>query len=204
VGLENQRHVEAFTEKYGIERVQVPAYHPQANGMIERGHKPIVEALARMTDGGLGNWVRNLSMVLLADRTTVHQPTGKTPFFMVYSREAVLLVELKYPTWRVLDWEKVSSRAELLATRAQQLRFRDEDMEELVLKKRRKRSEGKKAAFDSSKRIRRSEIIEGGRVLTVFELLFQRRGHRSRRIRWDVVGTFAGNRLKKSVSRRSR
>ena len=26
-----------------------------ANGMIERGHKPITDALAKLTDGGLGN-----------------------------------------------------------------------------------------------------------------------------------------------------
>ena len=54
-GLENKKHVAAFTRKYGIERVQVLAYYPQANGMVERGHNPIVEALACMTDGGIGN-----------------------------------------------------------------------------------------------------------------------------------------------------
>ncbi len=108
-GPENKKHVAVFTRKYGIERVQVSAYHPQANGMVERGHNPIVEALARMTDGGIGNWVTNLPAVLLADRTTVHQPTARTPFFMVYGREAVLPVELRYPTWRILDWEKVKT-----------------------------------------------------------------------------------------------
>jgi hypothetical protein len=100
-----------------------------------------------MTDGGLGSWAKNLPAVLLADRTTVHQPTGKTPFFMVYGREAVLPVEMRYPMWRVLDWEEVSNRASLLATRAQQLRIRDEDIEEVALRKQRKRFEGKEA-FD--------------------------------------------------------
>ena len=51
---ENKKYIEAFTRKYGIERVQVSAYHPQANGIIERGHKPVVEVLAKMTDRGLG------------------------------------------------------------------------------------------------------------------------------------------------------
>ena len=79
-GPENKGYVTAFAEKYGIERVQVSAYHPAANGMVERGHKPIVDALAELTDGGLGNWVRNLPSVLFADRTSVHQPTRRTPF----------------------------------------------------------------------------------------------------------------------------
>ena len=62
-----------------------------------------------MMDGGKGNWVTNLLTVLLAECTTVHQPTGMTPFFMVYGREAVLPVEMRHPTWRVLEWEKVKT-----------------------------------------------------------------------------------------------
>ena len=163
-GPENKKHVAEFTKRYGIDRVRVSAYNPQVNGMIERGHKPITEALARMTDGGIGNWVMNLPAVLLADRTTVHQPTGQTPFFMVYGREAVLPVELRYPTWRVLDWEKVKTRSELLAIQAQQLRMRDEDMEEAKLRKRRKRTEAKEV-FDSLKQLRKTKIVAEDTVL---------------------------------------
>ena len=108
-GPENKKHVAEFMKQYGIECIQVSAYHPQANGMVERGHNPITEALACMTEGSKGNWVTNLPAVLLADRTTVHQPTGMTPFFMVYGREAVLPVEMRHPTWRVLEWEKVKT-----------------------------------------------------------------------------------------------
>ena len=79
-GPENKGHVAAFTKKYGIERVQVSAYHPAANGMVERGHKPITDALAKLTDRGLSSWVKNLSIVLFADCTLVYQPTGRSPF----------------------------------------------------------------------------------------------------------------------------
>jgi hypothetical protein len=106
-GPENKDHLEAFVKQYSINRVQVSAYHPQANGMVERGHQSIVEALARMTNGGIKKWTRNLPSVLLAERTTVHRPTGKTPFGIIYGREAVLPVELEHPTWRVLKWTEV-------------------------------------------------------------------------------------------------
>jgi hypothetical protein len=101
--------------------------------MVERGHKPIVDALAKLMDGGFGNWVRNLLSVLFADCTLVHQPTGKTPFWVVYRREAILPVELKFQTWRILEWEKIKNqdRAELLALRTRQLLGRDEDLEEV-------------------------------------------------------------------------
>jgi hypothetical protein len=52
-GPENKLYIEEFTTRYRIERVQVSSYHPQANGMVERGHRPIIEALARITNGGL-------------------------------------------------------------------------------------------------------------------------------------------------------
>ena len=54
-GTENKKHITEFAKKYRIERIQVLVYHPPANGLVERGHKPVVDALAKMTDGGLGN-----------------------------------------------------------------------------------------------------------------------------------------------------
>ena len=117
--------------------------------MIEQGHRPITEALARMTEGGDKNWVRNLPAVLLAECMTVHGPTGKTPFSMEYGREAILPIELKHLTWRVLDWGNVKSQGDLLAVRACQLELCDADLDEVVLRKRRKQEEGKEAFDDS-------------------------------------------------------
>jgi len=34
----------------------VSTYHPPANRMIERGYKPITDALAKLTDRGLRSW----------------------------------------------------------------------------------------------------------------------------------------------------
>ena len=53
--LENKKHVAKFVKQYSLKRVQVLAYHPQANRIIERGHKPIVEALAYITNSKIRN-----------------------------------------------------------------------------------------------------------------------------------------------------
>jgi len=58
----------------------VSAYHLLANRMIERDYKPITDALSKLIDGGLRSWVRNLSTMLFADWTSIHQPTRRTPF----------------------------------------------------------------------------------------------------------------------------
>ena len=102
-GAENKGLVKTFTEKYGIKRVVISAYNSKANGMIERGHRPIKAALAKLTNRGKGSWLESLHAVLLADRYTTKATTGLTPFYIIYSQEAVLPIELSIPTWQVLE-----------------------------------------------------------------------------------------------------
>ena len=154
-GPENKKLVEAFTKLYGIQRVQASAYHPAANGMVERGHRPITEGLSKWTNGGTKGWVSRLAAHLLAERTTVHQPTGVTPFYFVYGRQAVLPIETQFSTWRVLDWDKVRTREELISLRARQLELRNADLEELALRKKRHR-EMNKETFDNTYQIQES------------------------------------------------
>ncbi len=66
-GSEKKDAVGELTKRYKLKRVVVSADHPRTNRMIERGHKPIVDALSKMSEGGSKNWVRNLHTVLLAD-----------------------------------------------------------------------------------------------------------------------------------------
>ncbi len=94
-GSENKEAVAGLARRYKVKRVVVSAYHPQANGMIEPGHKPIVDALSKMSDGEFTNWVRNLPAVLLADRSTVRTSTGLTPYYINCGSKLVLPIELE-------------------------------------------------------------------------------------------------------------
>jgi hypothetical protein len=51
-GREFKGEVIRILNTYDIKRIQVSAYHAQANGMIEGSHKAIVAALITLTDGG--------------------------------------------------------------------------------------------------------------------------------------------------------
>jgi hypothetical protein len=53
-----------FVTDYDIKRVVILLYNVKANGIIERDHKPVINALAKMIKGGIGKWVRNLHAVL--------------------------------------------------------------------------------------------------------------------------------------------
>jgi hypothetical protein len=163
-GPENKKEVISLLARWGIGRIQISAYNPPANGMVERGHKSLCNALAKMSNGGKKKWSLLLPAGLLAERTTVHAPTGYTPYYMVYGRHPILPVETKFPTWRTLAWDKVRTREELLALRIRQIEMRDEDAEEGRLAKKRHREAGKEL-FDATHNIRTIPLKKGDIVL---------------------------------------
>ena len=225
-GPENKGLVKEFARRYGIKRIVVSAYHPQANGMIERGHKPIVDALSKMTAGGQGNWISNLPAVLLADRATTKTTTGQSPYYLLYGNEPVLPIELRYPTWRILDFQHINDTSDLLAVRARQFQRRNADLEEATAKLRRSRLDNG-IQFDERRRTRDTPLEQGGLVLlhdAVREVDMSKR--RKLNYRWRgpfriktvlnhkgtftleeldgtlLKGTYAGNRLKVFIVRR--
>lgn len=56
-GYKKKEAIAELTQRYVVKRVVVSVYHPQSNGIIERGHKPIVDSLLKMSDRGSINWV---------------------------------------------------------------------------------------------------------------------------------------------------
>jgi hypothetical protein len=91
-----------FVTDYSIKRVVISPYNVKANGMIERGHKSIIDALAKMTKGGIDKWVRNLHTVLWVDKIIIRKSTGYTPFYLNISMEAILPIKLNIPIWKIL------------------------------------------------------------------------------------------------------
>ena len=64
-GPENQAPAKELLERFKVRNVQVVAYHPQLNGLVERGHQNIVDALAKLMapSGKLGIWPAHLATV---------------------------------------------------------------------------------------------------------------------------------------------
>lgn len=71
-----------MSELLGSELSYTTAYHPQSNGMVERFHRRLKEALkSRLNDA---RWINQLPWVLLGLRTTVKEDIGASPAEMVY------------------------------------------------------------------------------------------------------------------------
>ena len=61
--LENKDAVVELIKKYGVKKVVKLAYQLEANKIIERDYKPIVNALSKMLNRGSTNGIQNLSAV---------------------------------------------------------------------------------------------------------------------------------------------
>jgi hypothetical protein len=83
-----------YSENSGIDVRYVSVAHTRANGQVERANGMVLDALkkrlhdAANTKGG--KWIKELPNALLGLHTQPTKPTGQSPYFLVYSFEAIL------------------------------------------------------------------------------------------------------------------
>ena len=81
-----------ITARLGVKLHHTSAYHPQANGMIERFHRTLKAALKSRLAGP--NWVEELPWVLLGLRTTPKEDLGYSSAELVYGEPLTIPGEL--------------------------------------------------------------------------------------------------------------
>ena len=93
-------------------RYSTPTYL-QGNGQVEAVNKVIVNGLKKRLDDVKGKWVEELSHILWTYRNMLRRSTGETPFSITYGAEAVIPLEIGFPTLRTSSFNS-SSNDELL------------------------------------------------------------------------------------------
>ncbi|MBW0542956.1 hypothetical protein O181_082671 [Austropuccinia psidii MF-1] len=106
-------------------RITTP-YYPEAQGMIERGHKQLKDALVKMCGENGSKWKEYLPIVTLADRISVKRTTGYSPFELQFGQQAVLPIDIETNTYLAIEWNKISTTEELLEARALQIAAKEE------------------------------------------------------------------------------
>lgn len=77
-----------LTQLVGAQKIHTTAFHPQANGMIERWHRSLKAAL--MARLNTENWTNELTTVLLGLRAALKEDIGMSSAEMVYGRNIKL------------------------------------------------------------------------------------------------------------------
>ena len=91
---------------YNIEHHKSSPYRSQANGAVEAVNKNVKNILAKMVVT-YKDWADKLLFTLWGYRTSIRASTGATPYSLVYGSEAVLPIEVKMQSLRVLVETKV-------------------------------------------------------------------------------------------------
>lgn len=73
-------------QKFRTEHRVTTAYHPQANGLVERYNQTLQRSLVKLVNDEQNNWDEFLDGVLFAYRTAVQKSTKKSPFEVMYCR----------------------------------------------------------------------------------------------------------------------
>jgi hypothetical protein len=139
---------EILLRRMGIPQVRITPYNKHANGLVERGHFTLREAIVKSCekdkDGKIKNWHKLVDLAVFADRITVSSVTGYSPYYLLHGAHPLLPFDLLEATFMIDGYESGMSTSDLLALRIRQLQRHEEDINQAseTLKKARFRSKG--------------------------------------------------------------
>ena len=84
----------AVLELLEIDKTRNTPFHPQSDGQVERFNKTLKHMLTKMLEAHEDDWDDQLSVAMMAYRSSIHETTGETPYMMVHGQEMVLPIDL--------------------------------------------------------------------------------------------------------------
>ena len=88
--------MEELCALWRVEKTHTTLYHPQSNGLVERGNRSLGDSLRTLLlRRGQKEWDLLLSQIMMAFRGTPHSVTGETANFMMLGRELRLPDQLQ-------------------------------------------------------------------------------------------------------------
>ena len=79
---------------WGIKHVTTTAYHPEANGLVERFHRRLKESLIALGQDSPNDWFWRLPCTMLSIRTTLKPDIGASPADLVFGEGLAVPGEL--------------------------------------------------------------------------------------------------------------
>ncbi|KAL6406203.1 putative gag-pol poly protein [Ilyonectria robusta] len=107
-GSELAKGIPEELDDLGITMAKISFYNSKLNRLIEVGHMSLVNYFKKL--GRLGKWVGLVDQALFADRSTIRGSYGCSPFWLLHGWEPILPMEVKVPTWRLIDWDKLRKK----------------------------------------------------------------------------------------------
>ncbi|GKC12622.1 reverse transcriptase domain-containing protein [Tanacetum coccineum] len=122
----------SWCKKLNITQINTAVTHPQANGLVERANRSLMEGIKTRLGRERKGWVDELPNILWAYRTPLKTNNGETSYSLMFGSEAVILAEIDMPTHRMMtikegngNEEEIRLNLDLLTERREAVAIRE-------------------------------------------------------------------------------
>jgi hypothetical protein len=117
-----------LSKRYHINHIRISGYNSRANGLVERSHFDVRQALFKAADGDHAKWSSVAYSVFWADRVTVRRRMGCSPYFAVTGTHPLLPFDITEASYLLPPPDSVLSTTDLITSRAIALQKRSSDL----------------------------------------------------------------------------
>jgi hypothetical protein len=107
-----------LAKKYHIRHIRISGYNSRANGLVERPHFDVRQALFKSVDGDQSKWSKGAYSVFWADRITIRRRMGCSPYFAATGTHPILPLDISEATYLLPPPTSTLSTTDLIAIRA--------------------------------------------------------------------------------------
>ena len=120
-----------LAKQYHIKHIRISGYNSRANGLVERSHFDVRQALFKACDGEQSKWASSAYSVFWAERVTVRRRMGCSPYFAITGTHPLLPFDIAEANYLLPPPESVLSTTDLIVRRAISLQKRRPQLAEL-------------------------------------------------------------------------
>jgi hypothetical protein len=123
--------LEYLAKHYHIKHIRISGYNSRANGIVERSHFDVREALFKACDGDQSKWSANAHSVFWSERVTVRRRMGCSPYFATTGTHPLLPFNISEANYLLLPPEAPLSTTDLIVRRVIALQKRRDHLANL-------------------------------------------------------------------------
>ena len=120
-----------LSKKYKINYIRISGYNSKANGLVERSHFDVRQAMFKAADGIESRWSQVAHSVFWAERVTVRRRMGCSPYFAATGTHPLIPLDITEATYLQPPPHSILSSTDLIARRAIALQRREKDLAHL-------------------------------------------------------------------------
>jgi hypothetical protein len=118
-------------KRYKVKHIRISGYNSRANGIVERSHFDVRQALFKASDGVEHKWSQVAHSVFWSERVTPRKRMGCSPYFVATGTHPLLPFDVVEANYLLPPPDSLMSTTDLIARRAIALQKRQDDLARL-------------------------------------------------------------------------